>query len=70
MWSAVFLQVVRDEPVRNMTGRLSNRLGVGIGQESWHCLFPGFGQQCRLFRRGIQREGLRRMDGLRIAVAG
>ena len=36
----------------------------------WHCLFPGFGQQCRVFRRGNQREGLRRMDGSRIAVAG
>ena len=54
----------------NMTGRSRNRLGVRIGHESWDCLFPGFGQQCRLFRRGIQREGLRRMDGSRIAVAG
>ena len=30
--------------------------------------FSGFGQQCRLFRRGIQREGLKRMDGSRSRV--
>ena len=44
--------------------------GPSANHSVWDCLFPGFGQQCRHFRRGIQREGLRRMDGSRIAIAG
>ncbi len=36
----------------------------------WDCLFSGFGQECRHhLKRGIQREGTRRMDRKRIAVA-
>jgi hypothetical protein len=34
----------------------------------WHCLFSRFGQQCRLFGRGIQRDGMRRMDGFPVAI--
>jgi hypothetical protein len=44
--------------------------GPSANHSVWDCLFSAVGQQCRHFRRGIQREGLRRMDSSRIAIAG